>query len=146
MRSQSRVSLVLSILLLPSSILVTGAPAATKRAACTQETAISSFDYVIVGGGTAGLVLANRLTESENTTVAVIEAGTFPEDVAGNWSQIPGYASKFNSGHLEMSWGFEVTPQPVSASKSWRNWSTTDTICQHLMNRTIEYNRAKAVC
>ncbi|KAJ0108714.1 glucose-methanol-choline oxidoreductase [Diaporthe amygdali] len=127
MRSQSRVPLVLSILLLPSSILVTGAPAATKRAACTQETAISSFDYVIVGGGTAGLVLANRLTENENTTVAVIEAGTFPEDVAGNWSQIPGYASKFNSGHLEMSWGFEVTPQP------------------HLMNRTIEYNRAKAL-
>lgn len=34
-----------------------------------------AFDYVIVGGGTAGLVLAARLTENVSTTVAVIEAG-----------------------------------------------------------------------
>lgn len=33
------------------------------------------FDYVIVGGGTAGLTLAARLTEEANITVGVIEAG-----------------------------------------------------------------------
>lgn len=34
-----------------------------------------SFDYVIIGGGLAGLVLASRLTEDESAKVLVIEAG-----------------------------------------------------------------------
>jgi choline dehydrogenase-like flavoprotein len=34
-----------------------------------------NFDYVIIGGGTAGLVVAARLTENPDTTVCVIEAG-----------------------------------------------------------------------
>lgn len=33
------------------------------------------FDYVIVGGGTAGLVLAARLTEDSTVQVVVLEAG-----------------------------------------------------------------------
>ena len=39
----------------------------------------TEFDYVIVGGGTAGAVLANRLTEDRDVSVAVIEGG--PSDV-----------------------------------------------------------------
>ncbi|KAF8992616.1 hypothetical protein BDQ17DRAFT_1369331 [Cyathus striatus] len=34
-----------------------------------------TFDYIIVGGGSAGLTIANRLTEDKQTTVLVIEAG-----------------------------------------------------------------------
>lgn len=36
---------------------------------------VEEYDYVIVGGGTAGCVLANRLTEDAGVSVAVIEGG-----------------------------------------------------------------------
>ena len=34
-----------------------------------------AYDYIIIGGGTCGLTVANRLSELPNVTVAVIEAG-----------------------------------------------------------------------
>ena len=36
----------------------------------------ATYDYVIVGGGTAGLTMASRLSEKRGISVAVIEAGT----------------------------------------------------------------------
>lgn len=35
-----------------------------------------TFDYIVLGGGTAGLTIAKRLAEDGRSTVAVIEAGT----------------------------------------------------------------------
>lgn len=49
----------------------------------------ATYDYVIVGGGTAGNVVAARLTEHTNASVAVVEAGSFYELSNGNWSQLP---------------------------------------------------------
>jgi choline dehydrogenase len=40
-----------------------------------EDLTTREFDYVVCGGGTAGLVIAARLTEDPNITVAVIEAG-----------------------------------------------------------------------
>ncbi|CAO1622376.1 unnamed protein product [Sympodiomycopsis kandeliae] len=58
-------------------------PTARQRLASLASHLLPSgnteFDYVIVGGGTAGAVLANRLTENANVSVAVIEGG--PSDV-----------------------------------------------------------------
>lgn len=62
--------------------------AAFKAVAASRPLADSSFDFVVVGGGTSGLVVANRLSESPDAQVLVIEAGysaldnensTFPE-------------------------------------------------------------------
>jgi choline dehydrogenase-like flavoprotein len=51
-------------------VLATPVLLATNSAASKPE-----FDFIIIGGGTAGLTLANRLTELPQIAVAVIEAG-----------------------------------------------------------------------
>lgn len=76
----------------------------------------TTFDYVIVGGGLAGLTLASRLSEDANTSVAVIEAGGFYEQLDGNLSQIPAddvmWTSKSTSDvNPLVDWGFNTTPQ-----------------------------------
>ena len=53
------------------------------------------FDYVIAGGGTAGLALARRLAANTSISVAVIEAGDFYEFSNGNLSEIPADAAAF---------------------------------------------------
>ena len=84
----------------------------------------TSFDYVIIGGGTAGLAMAARLAESHNNTVAVIEAGGFYENSPmGNLSVIPAddiyYAGSSPSDtDPRIDWGFTTTPQVVSRSQN----------------------------
>ncbi|KAL8743615.1 MAG: hypothetical protein Q9190_004057 [Brigantiaea leucoxantha] len=60
-----------------------------------------AFDYVIIGGGTAGLVIAERLAANSTYSVAVIEAGGFYELDNGNYSQIPAFAPQFTPGAFQ---------------------------------------------
>ncbi|KAI0248967.1 GMC oxidoreductase-domain-containing protein [Lactifluus subvellereus] len=46
-----------------------------KRNIVAWSDSFDSYDFVTAGGGTAGLVLASRLSEDANTTVLVLEAG-----------------------------------------------------------------------
>jgi choline dehydrogenase-like flavoprotein len=66
------------------------------------------FDYIVVGGGTAGLVLANRLTEDSNVRVLVVEAGA---DRTGDPLILtPGLVAALY-GKDEYDWNFCSPPQ-----------------------------------
>jgi choline dehydrogenase len=66
-------------------------------------------DYVIVGGGSAGLVLANRLTEDGTKKVVLVEAGG---EARSFWDQLPaGYAKLV--GNPGKDWQYEQRPDPT---------------------------------
>jgi choline dehydrogenase len=76
----------------------------------------TTYDYVIVGGGTAGLVIANRLSASGQNIVAVVEAGSFYEIDNGNVSQIPRYVwsgadVSFADVNPLVDWEFRTEPE-----------------------------------
>jgi GMC oxidoreductase len=68
-------------LLLPLFLALIQAEAQTDSLGSLAGTAgrSATFDYVVIGAGTAGLTLATRLAEDKNVTVAIIEPGTYYE-------------------------------------------------------------------
>lgn len=72
------------------------------------------FDYIVVGGGTGGLVIASRLSENPRVTVAIIEAGNFEKNNpnATNTTQL-GIAK-----NTALDWQYESEPQVHVANKS----------------------------
>ncbi|MBP6814854.1 MAG: GMC family oxidoreductase N-terminal domain-containing protein, partial [Burkholderiaceae bacterium] len=72
-------------------------------------TAMTTYDYLIVGAGSAGCVLANRLTASGRHTVLLLEAG--PRDT-NPWIHIPlGYGKLFTD--TSVNWAYESEPEPT---------------------------------
>ena len=68
----------------------------------------ASFDYVIVGAGSAGCVLANRLSEDANVTVALLEAGGRNNSLL---VKMPAGVGQLIANKGVSNWGFETTPQ-----------------------------------
>src|SRR5436189_6441654 len=67
------------------------------------------YDYVIVGAGSAGCVLANRLTEDPDVSVLLLEAG--PPDVNDNIHVPLGY---LKLARTEIDWDYDSAPEPFS--------------------------------
>ena len=68
---------------------------------------MTQYDYVVIGAGSAGCVVANRLTEDGETTVLLLEAGnpaTKPEiQTPVSWTTLLG---------TEVDWGYFTEPEP----------------------------------
>ncbi|KAJ7467812.1 pyranose dehydrogenase [Mycena galericulata] len=74
------------------------------------------YDFVIVGGGAAGNVVANRLTENPNFSVLVLEAGVslFDESVSNEGvidSNVPFFENNLLTGPNIYEWNYTTTPQ-----------------------------------
>jgi len=71
----------------------------------TQE---NRFDYIIVGAGSAGCVLANRLSEDENISVLLLETGGSDKSI---FIQMP-TALSIPMNTKKYNWQFESEPEP----------------------------------
>ncbi|KAF1847977.1 GMC oxidoreductase [Cucurbitaria berberidis CBS 394.84] len=92
-------------------------------ATCTPKT----FDYVIVGSGPAGLVIANRLSADPKVTVAVIEAGDSAYSNP-NVTTLPKLITEYGAGlDTSVDWSYSSAPQT------------------YMFNRTLPYHAGKAL-
>ncbi|KAL1393106.1 GMC oxidoreductase [Phyllosticta capitalensis] len=81
-----------------------------------RQTIQEDYDFIIAGGGTAGLVLANRLTESGANRVLVLEAGQ-PPDIVAAYKPLGGNQLLAGSA---IEWSYYTAPQEFLGNRSFR--------------------------
>ena len=89
-----------------------------------------NFDYIIVGAGSAGCVLANKLSESKKNTVLVIEAGGKDTNL---FIHMPSGYSQIVPNSGKLNYGFETEPEINTAGRKlfWprgRGWGGSSSI------------------
>ncbi|PWY96131.1 alcohol oxidase [Aspergillus sclerotioniger CBS 115572] len=82
----------------------------TFLGALSTALAAPTYDYIVVGGGTSGLVIANRLSENPDVSVLIIEAGG---SVLNNYNvtDVDGYGLAFGT---DIDWQYETVNQPYA--------------------------------
>ncbi len=85
-------------------------PSPARRVFLSRGRSMTAFDYVIVGGGSAGCVLAARLSEDPAVSVCLIEAGGEGRDLL---VRMPAGIVAMVSGRGRINnWAYRTVPQP----------------------------------
>jgi len=90
------------------SLRQAGSPRSRRSNALADAAHVDEFDYVVVGGGSAGCVVASRLSENPRTKVCLIEAGKSGE----GWIVNTPVATALMLPTTINNWAFETVPQP----------------------------------
>lgn len=114
--SRATLALTLAILLSTSSSLHISPDA-------ISSSLLSQYDYIVVGGGASGLVIANRLTEDPDVTVLLLEAGSL--DMEEEMVTVPAYIG-------EDLW-------------SQYDWKLHTVEQDHLSGQQVAFNQGKVV-
>eukprot|EP00035_Acanthoeca_spectabilis_P018715 m.399400 g.399400 ORF g.399400 m.399400 type:complete len:246 (-) comp16781_c1_seq5:2504-3241(-) len=99
----------------------------SKRGMAGTSDAQSESDYVVVGAGSAGCVMAARLSEDADSTVTVLEAGMSDRWKWDSWKIHMPAALTFNLADDRYNWSYKTVPQ------------------KHVDNRQIDQPRGKVV-
>lgn len=73
-----------------------------------QQNLYSEYDFIIVGGGSAGAVVANRLSEMKHWKILLLEAGPDENEI----SDVPSLAAYLQLSKLD--WGYKTEPSTKS--------------------------------
>lgn len=64
------------------------------------------FDFIVIGSGTTGSIVASRLAEVKKFSVLLLEAGAYPDK---DLTRIPALFKE--DGQTKFNWGFTTVPQ-----------------------------------
>ena len=82
----------------------------------------TEFDYIIVGAGSAGCVLANRLSEDAEVQVLLIEAGGNDHSI---FIHMPS-ALSYPMANEKYTWMYESEPEPGTAIRHNNQWHRSE--------------------
>lgn len=84
-----------------------------------QKQLRKQYDFIVVGGGSAGAVLANRLSEIPHWTVLLLEAGPDENEI----SDVPSLSAYLQLSKLD--WQYKTEPTGAHALARWNNIKRT---------------------
>ena len=73
---------------------------------------MAEFDYIVVGAGSAGGIIATRLSERPQTRVLLLEAGGTDETILCRKPGMISLVHQIKQLKAKLDWGYKTVPQP----------------------------------